>query len=57
MSDEPIRVDEVAWQRRWDEEAVFVAPNEVVVRLLLPRDVPVSIGKDAHGARPQLFHR
>ena len=28
MSDEPIRVDEVAWQRRWDEEAVFVAPNE-----------------------------
>ena len=45
MSDEPIRVDEVAWQRRWDEEGVFIAPNEGTVRLSTASRCTHTLGK------------
>ncbi|GIS27464.1 MAG: hypothetical protein CM15mP128_2230 [Methanobacteriota archaeon] len=51
MSDEPIRVEK--WRGSAAGRGSRVrSPQRGGSSDLLPRDVPVSIGKDAHGARP-----
>ena len=56
MSAETKPVDEVGWQQQWDEAGLFHAdihhgPPEV----LLPGNVSLSFGQNAHGARSKLF--
>jgi hypothetical protein len=41
---------EAKWQRAWEEQNAFAAVAD-------PRDVPLSLGPDPHGPRPQLLDR
>ena len=54
----PFREIEAKWQRVWEDTKQFKVTEEPGrPEVLLPRDVPVSLGPDPHGPRAGLRHR